>query len=197
VLVAHSLCLLRAQDACSEGWPLTQFSLHYLFMNQTSANRQDCPRNPQAPSPPHGCPLPRSNLVSYYYYFFRVAGRPIFYIFQKGKGMEKKKDWLSRKRHFSPLWSAKWIFWAHFCQGNGAAASEMSPLHWWWVFLLWPVGNSIFWFMNWHRGRCWTPDGLIEGKLPYKYSCHRKLLFSSWFLSLNSFCVVVGFKSIE
>lgn len=188
LLLVLSLGLLYAQETCPKGRPLIQLSLHYLFMKQTSANRKDCSGNPQAPCLPHGCPLLHSNRVSYYYYFFRVAGSPTFYMFQEGKGIEKKERLIVKEKIFLPsLWSAKLIFRAYFCPGNGAAASEMSPLHWWWVFLLWPVGNRIFWFMNWHGGRCWTPDGLIGGKRPYKYSCHRKLLFSSWFLKKKSF----------
>lgn len=146
LLLVLSLVKLCAQETCPEGRPLIQLPLHYLFMNQTSANRTDCSGNPQAPCLPQGCPLPHSNLVSYYYYyFFRVTGSPTFYIFQEGEGIEKKERLVVKEKTFLPsLWSAKLIFQAHFCPGNGAAASEMSPLHWWWVFLLWPVGNSIF-----------------------------------------------------
>lgn len=145
LLLVLRLVKLCAQETCPEGRLLIQLSLHYLFMNQTSANRKDGSGNPQAPCLPHGCPLPHSNLVSYYYYFLRVAGSPTFYIFQEGKGIEKRERLIVKEKIFLPsLWSAKLIFQAHFCHGNGAAASEMSPLHWWWVFLLWPVGNSIF-----------------------------------------------------
>lgn len=132
LLLVLRLGLLCTQETCSEGRLLIQFSLHYLFMNQTSANRKDCSGNPQAPCLPHGCPLLHSNLVSYSYYFFRVAGSPTFYIFQGGKGIEKKERLIVKEKTFLPsLWSAKLIFRAHFCPGNGAAASEMSPLHWW------------------------------------------------------------------
>lgn len=75
-------------------------STFYLFMHKTSANRQDCPRNPQAPSPPHVCPLLHSNLVSYYYYFFRVAGSLTFYIFQERKRMEKKERLIIKEKTF-------------------------------------------------------------------------------------------------
>lgn len=132
LLLVRRLGLLCAQETCPEGRPLIQLSLDYLFMNQTSTNGKDCSENPQAPCLPHGCPLPHSNLVSSSYYFFRVAGSPTFYIFQGEKGIEKKERLIVKEKTFLPsLWSAKLIFRAHFCPGNGAAASEMSPLHWW------------------------------------------------------------------